>query len=84
MSSCCFTIDLYRVGDIVCPTYGLLLGHEGTVASIKQYQGIGIVIVNFGIAVCKYANRNPKLEWEYLPQNLRFISFGTPARRRSA
>ncbi len=68
------TADLFRLGDVVSPSQGLLAGQRGMVVNIDRY-----ITIMFPRPVRKYAERPPLREWRYEPSNVRLEAF--PPRR---
>jgi hypothetical protein len=69
-------LELFRVGDRVSPTYGLLRGELGVVAELRSEKyGREMVVIRFDSPVRKYSNQVAKAEWSYEPENVRLEAF---------
>jgi hypothetical protein len=70
------TLDLFRVGDRVTPTYGLLRGMPGVVAELRESKyGSEMVVIRFDQPVRKYSKQTEKTDWAYEPENVRLEGF---------
>lgn len=67
--------ELFRVGDVVCPTFGLLRGVRGVVSRIDKY-----VEILFPRPVRKYDDARPRDAWCYMPENVRLVAFARVSR----
>jgi len=65
-------LELFRSGDLVTPTYGLLRGLPGTIVQVKITEfGSETVVIRFNSPVKKYSRQEAKIEWAYEPENVR-------------
>lgn len=70
------TLDLFRVGDRVTPTYGLLRGLPGVVVELRANKyGSEMVVVRFDQPAKKYSRQASKSDWAYEPENVRLEGF---------
>jgi len=71
-------LKLFRHGDRVTPTYGLLRGVHGTVVTARTSKyGSELVTIRFGLPVKKYSNQEAKYEWAFEPENVRLEGFAS-------
>lgn len=74
------TFDLFRIGDRVSPTYGLLRGHRGVINEmVTTPYGQQFLSIEFADEVRKYRNQPAKRRWCYEPENVRLEAFGNGA-----
>lgn len=64
------TSDLFRVGDVVSPTFGLLKGVKGVVSDVGR-----TVAIDFPRKVRKHMDSAPRSTWCYIPDNVRLEAF---------